>query len=158
MNKIFKIYIKNDPIFKYVVEEYPFYEGIFFHVTDYSKMEILHTHYLLRNRINMDSQTINISENLRSSLHLKSQILEMPTVLNATIKSNLKSKAAFKDYQKSKAKVCYAMRVQMRDKTCFKRSATAHLIRMTKLKTHDPFILRNRDAMRLDDMDGEIII
>ena len=158
MNKILKIYVKKDQIFKYVVEDYPFYEGMFFHVTDYSKMEVLHTHYLLRNRINMDSQTINISENLRSSLHLKSRIFGMPTVLNAAIKSNLKSRVRFKDYQKSKAKVCYAMRVQMRDKTCFKSSATAHLIRMTNLKTHDPFILRNRDAMRLDDMDGEIII
>ena len=64
----------------------------------------------------------------------------------------------FKDYQKSKAKVCYAMRVQMRDKTYVRSVAQAHLIRMTKLKTHDPFILINRDAMRLDDMDGEIII
>lgn len=158
MNKILKIYIKNDPIFKYVVEDYPFYEGIFFHATDYLKMNVLHIHYTFRNRINMGNQAIDISEILRSSLHFKPQILEMSTVLNAAIKSNLKSKTAFKDYQKSKAKVCYAMRVQMRDKTCFKSSATAHLIRMTKLKTHDPFILRNRDAMRLDDMDGEIII
>ncbi len=158
MNKIFKIYIKNDPIFKYVVEEYPFYEGIFFHVTDYSKMEVLHTHYLLRSRINMDSQTINISEILRSSLHLKSQILEMPTVLNVAAKANLKLKIAIEDYQKSKAKARYAMRVQMRDKTYFKGSATAHLIKMAKLKTHDPFILRNRDIIKLGDMDGEIII
>lgn len=158
MNKILKIYVKNDPIFKYVVEDYPFYEGIFFHATDYLKMNVLHTHYTFRNRINMGNQAIDISEFLRSSLHFKPQILEMSTVLNAAVKSNLKSKTAFKDYQKSKAKVCYAMRVQMRDKTCFKSSATAHLIRMTKLKTHDPFILRNRDAMRLDDMDGEIII
>lgn len=158
MNKIFKIYIKNDPVFKYVVEDYPFYEGIFFHATDYSKMEVLHTHYTLRNRINMGNQTINISENLRSSLHLKSQILEMPTVLNATIKSNLKSKAAFKDYQKSKFKIHSKMRIQMRDKTYSKSVSQAHLIKMTKLKTHDPFILRNRDIMKLSDMDGEIII
>lgn len=46
----------------------------------------------------------------------------------------------------------------MRDKTCFKSSATAHLIKMTKLKTHDPSILRNRDVMKLSDMDGEIMI
>ncbi len=158
MNKILKIYIKNDPIFKYVVEDYPFYEGIFFHATDYSKMEVLHTHYTFRNRINMSSQTINISENLRLSLHLKPRILEMPTVLNAVIKSNLKSRVRFKDYQKSKFKLRCAIRVQMRDKTCFKGNATAHLIKMTKLKTHDPFILRNRDIMKLGDMDGEIII
>ena len=158
MNKIFKIYIKNDPVFKYVVEEYPFYEGIFFHVTDYSEMHVLHTHYTFRNRINMGSQTINISENLRSSLHLKSQILEMPTILNVAVKSNLKSRISLDDYQKSKFKLHSKMRVQMRDKTCFKSSATAHLIKMTKLKTHDPFILRNRDIMKLSDMDGEIII
>ena len=158
MNKILKIYVKKDPIFKYVVEDYPFYEGIFFHVTDYLKMDVLNTHYTFRNRINMGNQTINIFENLRSNLHFKPQILEMPTVLNAAIKSNLKSKTTFKDYQKSKFKIHSKMRIQMRDKTCFKSSATAHLIRMTKLKTHDPFILRNRDAMRLDDMDGEIII
>ena len=106
----------------------------------------------------MSSQTINISENLRLSLHLKPRILEMPTVLNAVIKSNLKSRVRFKDYQKSKFKLRCAIRVQMRDKTCFKGNATAHLIKMTRLKTHDPFILRNRDAMRLSDMDGEIII
>ena len=158
MNKIFKIYIKNNPIFKYVVEDYPFYEGIFFHVTDCSKMDVLHTHYTFRNRINMGSQTINISENLNSSLHLKSRISVMPTVLNAVIKSNLKSRARFKDYQKSRFKLRLGMRAQMRDKTCFKSSATAHLIKMTKLKTHDPFILRNRDVMKLSDMDGEIII
>ena len=158
MNKILKIYIKNDPIFKYVVEDYPFYEGIFFHVTDYSEMHVLHTHYTFRNRINMGSQTINISENLRSSLHLKPRILEIPTVLNAVIKSNLKSRVRFKDYQKSRFKLRLGVRVQMRDKTCFKSSATAHLIKMTKLKTHDPFILRNRDIMKLGDMDGKIII
>lgn len=158
MNKILKIYVKKDPVFKYVVEDYPFYEGIIFHAIDYLRMNVLHTRYTFRNRVNMGNQTINISKILRSNLHFKPQILQMPTVLNAAIKSNLKSKTAFKDYQKSKAKVCYAIRVQMRDKTCFKSSATAHLIRMTKLKIHDPFILRNRDAMRLDDMDGEIII
>ncbi|MBQ6144036.1 MAG: hypothetical protein IJI84_06150 [Clostridia bacterium] len=158
MNKILKIYIKNDPVFKYVVEDYPFYEGIFFHVTDYSEMHVLHTHYTFRNRINMGNQVINISENLRSSLHLKPRMLEMPTVLNVVIKSNLKSKITLKDYQKSRFKLRLGVCVQMRDKTCFKSSATAHLIRMTKLKTHDPFILRNRDAMRLSDMDGEIII
>lgn len=158
MNKILKIYIKNDPVFKYVVEDYPFYEGIFFHATDYSKMEVLHTHYTFRNRINMGSQTINISENLSSSLHLKSRISEMPTVLNAVIKSKLKSRISLDDYQKSKFKLHSKMRVQMKDKTCFKSSATAHLIKMTKLKTHDPFILRNRDIMKLSDMDGEIII
>ncbi|MDO4200034.1 MAG: hypothetical protein Q4D57_04710 [Clostridia bacterium] len=158
MNKILKIYVKNDPVFKYVVEDYPFYEGIFFHATDYLKMNVLHTHYTFRNRINMGNQTINISENLRLNLHFKPQILEMSTVLNAAVKSNLKSKTTFKDYQKSRFKLCCGMRVQMRDKTCFKSSAAAHLIRMTKLKTHDPFILRNRDAMQLDDMDGEIII
>ena len=158
MNKILKIYIKNDPVFKYVVEDYPFYEGIFFHATDYSKMEVLHTHYTFRNRINMGNQVINISENLRSSLRLKSRILEMPTVLNVVIKSNLKSKITLKDYQKSRFKLRLGVCVQMRDKTCFKSSATAHLIKMTKLKTHDPFILRNRGVMNLSDMDGEIII
>ena len=158
MNKIFKIYIKNNPIFKYVVEDYPFYEGIFFHVTDCSKMDVLHTHYTFRNRINMGSQTINISENLNSSLHLKSRISETPIVLDLVIKLKLKSSISLKDDQKSKFKLYSKMRVQMKDKTCFKSSATAHLIKMTKLKTHDPFILRNRDVMKLSDMDGEIII
>ena len=158
MNKILKIYIKNDPIFKYVVEDYPFYEGIFFHATDYSKMEVLHTHYTFRNRINMSSQAINISESLSLSLHLKPQILGMPTVLNAVIKSNLKSRISLDDYQKSKFKLHIKMRVQMRDKTYSKSVSQAHLIKMTKLKTHDPFILRNRDIMKLGDMDGEIII
>ena len=144
--------------FKYVVEDYPFYEGIFFHSQDNLKMHVLHTHYTFRNRINMGSQTINISENLRSSLHLKPRILEIPTVLNAVIKSNLKSRVRFKDYQKSRFKLRLGVYVQMKDKTCFKSSATAHLIKMTKLKTHDPFILRNRGVMKLSDMDGEIII
>ena len=158
MNKILKIYIKNNPVFEYVVEDYPFYEGIFFHCQDYFRIYVTPAHYLLRNRINMGSQTINISENLNSSLHLKSRISVMPTVLNAVIKSNLKSRARFKDYQKSRFKLRLGVRVQMRDKTCFKSSATAHLIKMTKLKTHDPFILRNRDVMKLSDMDGEIMI
>ncbi len=158
MNKILKIYIKNDPIFKYVVEDYPFYEGIFFHVTDYSEMHVLHTHYTFRNYVNMSNQTINISENLRSSLHLKPRILEMPTVLNAVIKSNLKSKITLKDYQKSKFKLHSKMCIQMRDTTYSKSISQAHLIKMTKLKTHDPFILRNRDVMKLGDMDGEIMI
>ena len=158
MNKILKIYIKNNPIFKYVVEDYPFYEGIFFHVTDCSKMDVLHTHYTFRNRINMGSQTINISQKLKSNLHFKLRISETPIVLDLVIKSNLKSRARFKDYQKSRFKLRLGVRVQMRDKTCFKSSATAHLIKMTKLKIHDPFILRSRDVMKLSDMDGEIII
>ena len=144
--------------FKYVVEDYPFYEGIFFHSQDNLKMHVLHTHYTFRNRINMGNQAINIAENLRSSLHFKSQILQMPTVLNAAIKLNLKSKITLKDYQKSRFKLRLGVYVQMKDKTCFKSSATAHLIKMTKLKTHDPFILRNRGVMKLSDMDGEIII
>ena len=158
MNKILKIYVKKDPVFKYVVEDYSFYEGIIFHAIDYLNMNVLHTHYTFRNRTNMGNQTINISKILRSSLHFKPQILEMSTVLNAAVKSNLKSKTAFKDYQNSKFKARCAICVQMQDKTCFKGNATAHLIKMTKLKTNDPFILRKRDAMRLGDMDGEIII
>lgn len=158
MNKILKIYVKKDPVFKYVVEDYSFYEGIIFHAIDYLNMNVLHTRYTFRNRVNMGNQTINISKILRSNLHFKPQILQMPTVLNAAIKSNLKSRVRFKDYQKSKFKLRCAIRVQMRDKTCFKGNATAHLIKMTKLKTHDPFILRNRDIMKFGDMDGEIII
>jgi len=158
MNKILKIYIKNDPVFKYVVEDYPFYEGIFFHSQDNLKMNVLHTHYTLRNRINMGNQTVGISENLRSSLHFKPQILGMPTILNAAIKSKLKSRISLDDYQKSKFKLHCKMRIQMRDKTYSKSISQAHLIKMTKLKTHDPFILRNRDVMKLGDMDGEIII
>ena len=106
----------------------------------------------------MGNQTINIAENLRSSLHFKSQILQMPTILNVAIKSNLKSRISFDDYQNSKFKLHSKMRVQMVDKTYSKRVSQAHLIKMTKLKTHDPFILRNRGVMKLSDMDGEIII
>ena len=82
----------------------------------------------------------------------------MPTVLNAAIKSNLKSRISLDDYQKSKFKLHSKMCIQMRDKTYSKSVSQAHLIKMTKLKTHDPFILRNRDIMKLSDMDGKIII
>ena len=81
MNKILKIYIKNNPVFEYVVEDYPFYEGIFFHCQDYFRIYVTPAHYLLRNRINMGNQTINISQKLKSNLHFKLRISETPIVL-----------------------------------------------------------------------------
>ena len=158
MNKIFKIYIKNNPIFKYVVEDYPFYEGIFFHCQDYFRIYVTSAHYLLRNRINMGNQTLNISQKLKSNLHFKLRISETPIVLGLVIKLKLKSSISLKDDQKSKFKLYSKMRVQMKDKTCFKDNSEAHLIKMTKLKIHDPFILRSRDVMKLSDIDGKIII
>lgn len=155
MNKILKIIIKKNPIFKYVVEDYPFYEGLFFHSIDFHKMNVLNTRYLLRQRLYISQGNADLIYNPRYLLRLKSDI-EIPSpelLINPRFK--LKSELKFYTCNVLKAYIKLNLRLKMNDKNYSKSTANLHLIKFTRLKTHDPYSLENRDSLSLSNMDGE---
>ncbi len=133
MNKILKIIIKKNPIFKYVVEDYPFYEGLFFHSTDFHKMNVLNTRYFLRQRLYINQGNADLIYNPRYLLRLKSDI-EIPSP-ELLINPRFKLKSELKFY------TCNVLK--------------AYIKLNLRLKTHDPYSLENRDSLSLSNMDGE---
>lgn len=155
MNKILKIIIKKNPIFKYVVEDYPFYEGLFFHSKDFHNMNILSSHYLLRQRLYINRGNADLIYKPKYLLRLKSDI-EIPSpelLINPRFK--LKSELKFYTCNVLKAYIKLNLRLKMNDKNYSKSTANLHLIKFTRLKTHDPYSLENRDSLSLSNMDGE---
>ena len=155
MNKILKIIIKKDPIFKYIVEDYPFYEGIFFHSKDFHNMNILNTHYLLRSHLAINKGNVEFFCKPKYLLHLKLNIHSLSPKLLINPKSKVKTKAKFHVTNDNKVYIRLNQRLKMNNKSSFKVTINPHLIKLIRLKTHDPFILENRDMLTLSNMDGE---
>jgi len=124
MNKILKITFKHDPIFKYIVEDFPFYEGIFFYSTYFHNMSILKAHYFLREKLSINQEMFLNSYVLKCKLRLASTLglghlhlrinpkCELKRNINFNIvgasklrlKLNLRLNIKEVDYQKSKIK------------------------------------------------------
>ena len=157
MNKILKIIIKKDPIFKYIVEDYPFYEGIFFHSKDFHNMNILNTHYLLRSHLAINKGNAEFFCKPKYLLHLNLSI-HSPSpklLINPKSKVKIKAKTNFYIINDNKVYIRLNQRLKMNDKNHSKVTINPHLIKLIRLKTHDPFILENRDMLTLSNMDGE---
>lgn len=54
MNKILKIIIRDNPVFRYVVADYPFYLGFLFRSVTADKMDILASHYFFGTNAHID--------------------------------------------------------------------------------------------------------
>ncbi len=158
MNKILKIIIKQNPIFKYIVEDYPFYEGIFFHSKDFHNMNILNTHYLLRSHLAINKGDAEFFCKPKYLLHLNLSIHSPSPKLLINPKSKVKIKAKIHVTNDNKVNIRLNQRIKMNDKNHSKVTINPHLIKLIRLKTHDPFILENRDMMTLSNMDGEKIL
>lgn len=155
MNKILKIIIKKDPIFKYIVEDYPFYEGIFFHSKDFHNMNILNTHYLLRSHLAINKGNAEFFCKPKYLLHLNLSIHSPSPKLLINPKFKIKAKTNFYIINDNKVYIRLNQRLKMNDKNYSKVTINPHLIKLIRLKTHDPFILENRDMLTLSSMDGE---
>lgn len=155
MNKILKIIIKKDPIFKYIVEDYPFYEGIFFHSKDFHNMNILNTHYLLRSHLAINKGNAEFFCKPKYLLHLNLSIHSPFPKLLINPKFKIKAKTNFYIINDNKVYIRLNQRLKMNDKNHSKVTINPHLIKLIRLKTHDPFILENRDMLTLSSMDGE---
>lgn len=158
MNKILKIIVKHDPIFKYIVEDYPFYEGIFFHSIDYQRMNIIKTHYLLRQNLNINEGKPEFLFKPKYLMRLIPKINIYPPKLLTNPKFRMKSRAKFYIFNLSKNYIHLNLRLKMNDKNYSKSTVNLHMIKLTRLKTHDPYTLENRDTLRLSAMDGEKIL
>ena len=158
MNKILKIIIKQNPIFKYIVEDYPFYEGIFFHSKNFHNMNILNTHYLLRSHLAINKGDAEFFCKPKYLLHLNLSIHSPSPKLLINPKSKVKTKAKIHVTNNNKVNIRLNQRIKMNDKNHSKVTINPHLIKLIRLKTHDPFILENRDMMTLSNMDGEKIL
>lgn len=155
MNKILKIIIKKDPIFKYIVEDYPFYEGTFFHSKDFHNMNILNTHYLLRSHLAINKGNAEFFCKPKYLLHLNLSIHSPSPKLLINPKFKIKAKTNFYIINDNKVNIRLNQRIKMNDKNHSKVTINPHLIKLIRLKTHDPFILENRDMLTLSSMDGE---
>ena len=158
MNKILKIIVKHDPIFKYIVEDYPFYEGIFFHSIDYQRMNIIKTHYLLRQKLNINEGKLQFLCNRKYFMRLIPKINIYPPKFLINPKFRIKSRAKFYIFNLSKNYIHLNLRLKMNDKNYSKSTVNLHMIKLTRLKTHDPYTLESRDTLSLSAMDGEKIL
>lgn len=157
MNKVLKILMKSDPIFKYIVEDYPFYEGAFFHSKDFHKMKILNSHYLLKQRLKINKGNAEFFYIPKYLMHLVLDINSSPKLL-INPKSKIKTKIKVYILNNNHLYMRLSQKLKSYDKNYFKYTITPHMIKLTRLKTHDPYTLENRDMLTLSNMDGEKIL
>lgn len=152
MNKKFKVIIKKDPIFKYIVEDYPFYEGLFFHEKTNFIMKILKVHYLKRGLFLVDlGQT-----NLKFLFHFEKRL---GTTFNDF--TDFKFVRRFLQHFKMKNEIVYTMKhlssLIMRLKSLHRdinfMTVKIRKMQTLKLKNHDIYKLLNRDPLTLEQMD-----
>lgn len=158
MNKILKIIIKSDPIFRYVVEDYPFYEGIFFHLTDFYTMKILNAHYLLRRSLGINQGKTQNFYNIMSRLKLAAIIDLKSTKIKIYTRFSKKSKANLNEFNHSKVYIRLNLRLKTNHRDYSKNTVNLHTVKLIRLKTHDPYALENRDMLTLGNMDEEKIL
>lgn len=158
MNKILKIIIKSDPIFKYIVEDYPFYEGIFFHSKSFYKMNILNSHYLLKQRLKINKGSVGFFYIPKYLMHLVLNINPSSPKLLVNPKSKIKTKTKVYILNNNHVYMRLSQKLKSHDKNYFKYTINPHMIKLTRLKTHDPYTLENRDMLTLSNMDGEKIL
>ena len=103
MNKILKIIIKQNPIFKYIVEDYPFYEGIFFHSKNFHNMNILNTHYLLRSHLAINKGNAEFFCKPKYIMHFNFNISSPSPRFLIKPKSNVKIKAKIHETRENEA-------------------------------------------------------
>lgn len=158
MNKVLKIIIKSDPIFKYIVEDYPFYEGIFFHSKDFHKMNILNSHYLLKQRLKINKGSAEFLYVPKYLMHLVLNInLSSPKLL-INPKYKIKTKTKVYIMNNNHVYIRLSQKFKSYNKNYFRYTINPHMIKLIRLKTHDPYTLENRDMLTLSNMDGEKIL
>ena len=158
MNKVLKIIIKSNPIFKYIVEDYPFYEGIFFHSKSFYKMNILNSHYLLKQCLKINKGSAKFFYIPKYLMHLVLDINSSSPKLLINPKSKIKTKTKVYILNNNHVYMRLSQKLKSHDKNYFKYTITPHMIKLTRLKTHDPYTLENRDMLTLSNMDEEKIL
>lgn len=151
----FKIVFKKDPIFKYIVDDYPFYEGLYFHSVDYHKMKILSSHCLLRQKLSTNQGGTHLFCSPKYCIHTSARFNSSQIKFQIIPKFKLKLQTKFHDLNNSKFIFRFTQRLTMHEKTYSKDSVKLHMIKTVKLKTHDLYTLENRDNLTLSEMDGE---
>lgn len=155
MNKILKITFKQDPIFKYIVEDFPFYEGIFFYSEDFHNMNILKTHYLLRQKLILNREIFKNFCVPKLKLRLAPTIDLGKVYLQINLKFRLKRSINFNISSASKLQLKLSLRLNAKDVNYHSSKVNIHMMKLIRLKTHDPYTLENRDILLLESMDGE---
>lgn len=158
MNKILKIIIKSDPIFKYIVEDYPFYEGILFNSKDFHKIKILNSHYLLKQRLKINKGSAGFFYIPKYLMHLVLDINSSSPKLLVSSKSKVKTKTKVYILNNNHVYMQLSQKLKSYDKNYFKYTIIPHMIKLIRLKTHDPYTLENRDMLTLSNMDEEKIL
>ena len=118
-------------------------------------MNILNTHYLLRSHLAINKGDAEFFCKPKYLLHLNLSIHSPSPKLLINPKSKVKTKAKIHVTNDNKVNIHSNQRLKMNDKNHSKVTINPHLIKLIRLKTHDPFILENRDMLTLSNMDGE---
>jgi len=158
MNKILKITFKHDPIFKYIVEDFPFYEGIFFYSKDFHNMSILKAHYFLREKLSINQEIFLNSYILKCKLRLASTLGLGHLCFKINPKCELKRSINFNILDAYKLQLKLSLRLNAKDLNYYRSKVNIHMMKLVRLKTHDPYTLENRDMLSLKSMDGEKFI
>lgn len=108
-----------------------------------------------------------MSENKGSTEFLYVSKYLMHLVLNINLsypkflvnpKSKVKTKTTVYILNSNHVYIRLSQKLKSYDKNYFRYTITPHMIKLIRLKTHDPYTLENRDMLTLSNMDGEKIL
>ena len=173
MNKILKIFLKkptylNDDekrlkpiekvVFKYVVDDYPYYETAFMDNTFWEYLTVKNAHSLLRLPIEITQGLNNIKVNPKFLSRITSFKDKTFSIMSVRARTILVVKNIdFKLLNSYKVIARANKRAMFIHKDYPKLKLTPRGIILAKLKSHDPYTLQNRDSKTLQNMDETIL-
>lgn len=121
-------------------------------------MNILNAHYFLRQKLVINQEIFLNSYIPKFNLRLASAIDLGRVYLRINPKFRLKRNINFNISSASKLRLKLNLRLNIKEVDYQKSKINIHIMKLTRLKTHDPYTLENRDMLSLESMDGEKFI
>lgn len=121
-------------------------------------MNILNAHYLLRQKLIINQEIFLNSYRLKCKLRLAFTLGLGHLCFKINPKCELKRSINFNTSSAYKLQLKLSLRLNAKDVNYYSSKVNIHMMKLIKLKTHDPYTLENRDMLSLESMDGEKFI
>lgn len=162
MKKIFKILFEKPLekiIFKYIIDDYPYYETSIVENVIWEYMTIQNSHTIVRRptKINQGLTNLIVNPKFLSRIHsFEDKTLPRMKIIKSRKLLSVKD-VNLESIDKSIMTARIEINSRFTHKDYFKLRVRPHGMALSKLVNHDPFTLSNRDEKTLSDMDGSII-
>ena len=147
-------------IFKYIVDDFPYYESVFVDNTIWEYMTVKKAHSILRVPIKLDESLAQL--NIKPTVEIRinsfkdNTISEMKAKIH--VEKRVEKKAKIETIVKLKVlKSGTERRTKLKHEDYSKLRVIPHKLILEELGSHDQYTLQNRDELTLQDMDEEPI-